>query len=100
MPKIGAPKEEADLLFTLVCMKCKCPLEKLVDRFNLYGGAARHVYYCTHRHDCGEPERQGCIPQRVYTVTVTADTSKAKQQLEELKAAANLMAERGPWEGA
>lgn len=64
MPKIGQKPDNRP--FMLRCTTCEHPVEKLVDYFNLYGKPARHVYYCSGRCDCGEPRRQGCIPERVY----------------------------------
>lgn len=83
MPKIGAPKGDADRPYVTVCEVCGCQCEKAVSMFGPTGRPARWAYLCqTWQHRCGTVDREGCKPRRVYTDTPEG-AELAKRQLTE-----------------
>lgn len=65
MPKIGQAADTRP--YNTRCLKCRCIVEKVVDRFGFDGKPSRHIYRCANPyHNCGTVERDGCEPGRVY----------------------------------
>lgn len=67
MPKIGAPKTDADRPFWRRCVQCKCRVKKVAAQFNAWGEVAKWAYVCENwHHRCGTIDFYGCQPERVY----------------------------------
>jgi hypothetical protein len=91
MPKIGAPKEDADRPYVTVCVICGCLCSKVVSSFTPWGKPGSYAYLCEEwRHRCETEDREGCKPRRVYTDTPEGQAELAKHSEEARRAAEKI----------